>query len=204
MKGKKAGLKMAIRLVAIACITATVELLLLNLGEWKMLIDPDLERNREYTLADCTKMNWKTVNGVLQSAGDPMLILDNVGCYVERILIKTELSPDIPYIDLFYTNENYAQYGDVVLRAEKPGSEEIVAIRDRVLDLRIDLGDDPGTELREFSVVVNPAQIQFSIPIVIAVLLIYLTAKFLFSLQKAPDYGLRLEMKTEQTGEGER
>lgn len=189
MKHKKAGIKLGLRLILLACAAAIIELLLLNLGAWKLLLNPDMVKNCVYTLEDCEKVNWEE-GKTLRSSADPMLILSNVGCYVECLLIRTELSAPVPYIDLFYTNERYLQYGDVIHRIEEPEPEAVLAIDDQVSDLRIDLGDEPGTELYNFTVVVNPVEIEFSVPVVMAVLLIYLTAKFLFSLQKTPDYGL--------------
>lgn len=194
MKDKKAGIRLGMRLIFLSCVTAVVELLLLNLGAWKLLANPNMVKNRIYTLSNCETVNWEE-GEVLRSSTDPMLILSDVGCYVERLLIQTELSAPIPYIDLFYTNERYLQYGDVILRIEEPKSEEILTIDDQISDLRIDLGDEPGTGLYSFTVVVNPVEIKFSVPVVIAVLLIYLTAKFLFSLQETPDYGLEPESK---------
>ncbi len=194
MKRKKARIKLGLQLILLACSAAIIELLFLNLGAWKLLMDPNMVKNRVYTLADCEKVNWEE-GEVLRSSTDPMLLLSNVGCYVERLSIQTELSVPVPYIDLFYTNERYLQYGDVLRRIEEPGSEAFLAIGDQIFDLRIDLGDEPGTELYNFTAVVNPVEIKFSFPVVVAVLLIYLTAKFLFSLQKIPDYGLELDAK---------
>mgnify|MGYP001136580372 CR=1 FL=1 len=190
MKGKKAGLKLVVRLIFLACVAAVAELLLLNVGNWKLLTDSGMIKNRVYTLTDCEKVNWEETGGTIRSLYDPMLILSGVECYIERISIQTKLSPTIPYIDLFYTNESYLQYGDRILRVEEPEQEETIIIADWVSNLRIDLGDAPETELSDFVVVVNPVRIQFSFPVVVAVLLIYLAAKFLFSLQETPDYGL--------------
>lgn len=203
MKHKKARIKkLGLQLILLACAAAIIELLLLNFGDWKLLLNPNMVKNRIYTLEDCEKVNWEE-GETLCSSTDPMLILSNVECYVESLLIRTELSAPVPYIDLFYTNERYLQYGDVILRIEEPEPEEILAVGDQISDLRIDLGDEPGTELYNFTVVVNPVEIKFSVPIVVAVLLIYLTAKFLFSLQKTPDYGLgqgnAIEKQEEET-----
>lgn len=200
MKHKKAGIKLIIQLIVLACVTAVAELLLLNVGNWKLLTDSDLVKNRTYALADCEKVNWVETSG-LQSQRDPMLIIPNLDCYVDSLLIQAQLIPEIPYIDLFYTNETYLQYGDIVLREEKPSERTVFSIGDTVSSLRIDLGDDPGTELRQFAIVVNPVKLQFSVPVVVAVLLIYLSARFLFSLQETPDYGLEVGGRKVKDGE---
>ena len=67
-----------------------------------------------------------------------------------------------------------------------------MSIKDYITDLRIDLGDEKGTILNDLSVIINPIEFRFSIAIVVAVLLIYVATRFLFYLQKSPNYGIEV------------
>lgn len=194
MKNKKAAGKLLFRLVILAIATSIIEIVFLNLNAWRLTLNRDLKKNLLYTLSDMETANWDEDGDGLYSQTDPILIIPSLNSYIDSIMIEADLSPAIPYIDVFYTNDAHPQYGDIVIREEELGEQVNVSIHDTVLNLRIDLGDDQGTTLRHFSVVINPVKIQFSGAIVVAVLIIYLTALFLFSLQKAPDYGLELHL----------
>lgn len=82
-----------------------------------------------------------------------------------------------------------------MIHEDNPKERTTVEIGDTVRDLRIDLGDDAGTTLHSIKVTINPEEFQFSISVLVAVVIIYFCCKYLFGLQKAPDYGLKTETK---------
>ena len=191
MKSGKIMRGILLRLTFLAFIGVAFSLIVLNVGNVKYMLNDSLQRNRRYTLSASEKINWTAGSLPIYSEKDPILVFPHLNCYVENISLEMILEPEIPYIDVFYINEEHPKYGDTVLRIENPDLNTTVAIDDMVSDLRIDLGDDAGITLSAFSVIVNPVKLKFSWSIVAAVELIYWCGKFLFFLQRTPEYDLQ-------------
>ena len=187
--------KSVFQAIILVTLVAILQVFLLNLDYWKYQFSDNSISNMTYELGDFEVTNWQVTETALRSEKDPILVLPNISCNVDRILIETQLTPTIPYLEVFYVNDVHTQYGEVVIHEDNPKERTTVEIGDTVKDLRIDLGDDPGTKLDYIKVTVNPEEFQFSISILVAVVIIYFCCKYLFSLQKAPDYGLNAEIK---------
>lgn len=187
--------KSVVQVIILVILAAILQVLLLNLDYWKYQFSDNSISNMTYELGDFEVANWQVTETALCSEKDPILVLPNISCNVDRILIETQLTPTIPYLEVFYVNDVHTQYGEVIIHEDNPKECTTVEIGDTVRDLRIDLGDDAGTILDSIKVTVNPEEFQFSISILVAVAIIYFCCKYLFGLQKAPDYGLNAEIK---------
>lgn len=187
--------KSIVQAIILVVLVAILQIILLNLDYWKYEFSDNSISNITYELGDFEAANWQVTETALLSEKDPILVLPNISCNVDRIMIETQLTPTIPYLEVFYVNDVHTQYGEVIIHEDNPKECTIVEIGDTVRDLRIDLGDDPGTKLDSIKVTVNPEEFQFSISILVAVVIIYFCSKYLFGLQKAPDYGLNVEIK---------
>ncbi len=178
------------KLFLILLATSIIQLLLCNAGNLKYVLNKELVCNRMYTLSDFAVANWtQTAVGYI-SEPDPILAIDGVDCQIDDIHIQTQTAPALPYVEVFYINEQMPQYGNVILHEEVTDGEVVVSINDFVQSLRLDLGDDAGTELTELTVTINPVQVVFYPYVEVAIIVIVVAMKGLFSLQKSPDYGL--------------
>lgn len=187
--------KSVVQAIILVIFAAILQVFLLNLDYWKYKFSDNSISNITYELGDFEAANWQVTETALLSEKDPILVLPNISCNVDRILIETQLTPTIPYLEVFYVNDVHTQYGEVMIHEDNPKERTTVEIGDTVRDLRIDLGDDAGTTLHSIKVTINPEEFQFSISILVAVVIIYFCCKYLFGLQKAPDYGLKTETK---------
>lgn len=180
-----------IRLLIVAAIASVLQLILWNWSNWKFLLDHSTQKNVVYTLQDFETQNWAETGSQMTSSHDPMLIRDGVDGYVRQVRIDLDADPMPPYIQVYYTNSAHPSFdGEAVVTAQPVSAVTVIDVNDDVQSMRVDLGDDPGTALRAINVTVNPVELHFSISIVVAAELIYLCGKLLFSLQRAPDYGL--------------
>lgn len=158
---------------------------------WKN-IDPSFSANHVYGISDFERVNWiEQDDGSLLSDPDPMLVLMECNFYTDEIYIEADAVPELPFVDIFYTNETYKVFGEKYLHIEDVESNcATITINDNIQSLRIDLGDYPNYILTGLKVVINPAEIDPSISRILAMILIYWCGAFLFSLQKMPDYHL--------------
>ena len=193
--------KDALRIAMLLLVATVLQLSMLNWEFWKYHLDDTAVYNKEYHLEDLEVANWVETSTHLVSLEDPILVLPGVACRVNEVRIQVDAEPEIPYLDLFYINEEHQQYGEIVLRADAPGQDVTVSVDDMVQDLRIDLGDDPGTALQSITITINPTEFRFSPQILVAVVILYVCGKFLFGLQRAPDYGLTDDINAEDNQE---
>lgn len=183
-------MKVAKKALVILLIAVAMELFIFN---FQPVCDRVLGRenlNEIYTLADFETINWTETADGLISGYDPMLILDGVNTQVHSLRIFSDCLGQVPYVNVFYTNDHYLQFGDgpVLLEMVESGNAVEIAVNDTVENLRIDLGDQAGVALNQLTVIVNPSAIQISIARIVAIILIAFFAEFLFSLQRYPTY----------------
>jgi len=182
--------KDVLRIAMLLLVAAVLQISMLNWEFWKYRMDETAVYNKEYHLEDLEIANWSETSTHLVSLEDPILVLPGLACWVNDVRIQVDTEPEIPYLELFYINEELLQYGEVILRTDTPGQDVTVSLDDMVQDLRIDLGDDPGTALQSISITINPTEFRFSPQILVAIVIIYACGKFLLGLQQSPDYGL--------------
>lgn len=189
-------MKLLKQIVALTLVALFLELGVFNFSAMKMRLSSNPLKNESYILADCTQINWVQNGGDLISQPDPQLILETLNGKIEKIELSYEAEGNLPYIDLFYTdNVTTAFSGDAMLRVEglDPTGGSISLNWD-VTALRIDLGDEPGLRVKDFHLVVNPAVVKISMVRIVTVFLLFFVGKFLFSLQRAPEYDLQEDM----------
>ena len=167
-----------------------LQLFFLNLDYWAYKLDQNSIYNVEFTLTDMEVANWDRDGQRLTSRVDPIIVLPNVQCQIDRLRIQFRTEPEIPYLELFYINEVYPNYGEIIIHESLSGNDIIVEIGDYVQDLRIDLGDDAGITLYDLVITINPIKIQFFPATLVAIVVLYFCSKFLFYLQKSPNYDL--------------
>lgn len=179
------------RFLVIILIALIIEIGVINFSNICMLLDDNLIKNKEIMLSNIETINWeKTSENTIVSKLDPMLIIRNINMYVKNIRIIGETTQDIPYIDIFYTNNNIKNFnGNNVIRENEIIKDDIIVeIKKDVNDLRIDLGDAKGTEMNNLKIILNPARLNFNIYRVIAIISIYYLGLFLSYIQKNPNY----------------
>lgn len=171
-----------------------IELIIFNYVEVKNELNSSVQKNIVYNIKDIKKVNWSMKNRKLISNLDPILELENLNTEVKNINIQLKGKNNIPYIDLFWTEEkNEVFNADKIQRINTNikgnfNQEIKIELNKQVQDLRIDLGDNPGLELDEIKITINYSHIRLNYARIIAMLLIYITSKFLFSLQQNPKY----------------
>jgi len=181
-----------LRFCVVALAAVAIELVFFQGLNIVKLLWPGYQANILLSLDDFEIANWvRREDGTLESGLDPILVTGRLDARVDVIEVTALASKQIPYIDIFYINEEHPQYGELHLHNElKDGNSSVFTLDDDVDNLRIDLGDDAGVILRELTVRINPVEFRPSLSRIIAVILIYWSGVFLFSLQKMPDYHL--------------
>ena len=182
---KKVKMLLTIMLVAVV-----MEVLFFNFTPIWDRISGRTNLNEVYSLLDCQAVNWVQVDDTLVTGSDPMLILEKINHEIREVRIESDCLEEIPYVNLFYTNDRYLQFGEgpVILQTVEDSDVITININDTVKDLRIDLGDTEGIVLHEITVTVNPSQFQISVSRITAIILIICCGKFLLSLQRHPSY----------------
>lgn len=189
MKKEKRFLRLRTFLVVFT-VAILVELCFLNGSALLKLASGDPLTNSTYTLEDFLPANWMEIDNGLRSMEDPILVIPNLEGKVDSIQIEVKASPDIPYIDLFYTDETSEEFnGNMYIHCDTVSDGKTdISVGQYVKNLRVDLGDAPGTELYSLTMVVNPAEMNISLFRVGTVLALYYIAVFLFSLQRPAEY----------------
>lgn len=180
------------RIIMVLIIACCVEVFGINFFNTLSLFDNSVEKNIEYTLQDMQMVNWSQENEHLISQYDPNLIVEDVDVFIKKIKLDISSNQEIPYIQVFYTNnENKNFNGELLVEYGQPVAGEVeITVNQYVKNLRIDLGDEEGIILDNIKVIINPINFNFSISRIIAMILIYLLSAGLFYLQKNPDYNI--------------
>lgn len=183
------NMKLIYKVVIVLLIGVTLELGYFNFDYFREYMDKSTKKNILYTMGQMEIQNWTTTDTGLVSEIDPMLIIRGVDTKVKRIKLEVKTQKPTDYILLFYTNETIPIFNDS--DSILYNVNEVQVIDKYVKDLRIDIGDKAGTKLEHIEVIINPMNFIFSISRIIAILMIYLLGRFLFTIQQSPDYGLK-------------
>lgn len=180
------------RIIMVLIVACCIEIFGINFFHILNVFDNSVEKNIEYTLQDMQKVNWSQGVPYLISKYDPNLIIENVNVFTKKIKLDISSNQEIPYIQVFYTNNENENFNEKLLvEYEQPVVGEIeISINQYVKDLRIDLGDEEGVILDNINVIINPTDFNFSISRVVAMILIYFLSIGLFYLQKNPEYNV--------------
>ena len=172
-----------------------LEMLFFNFQPIKDRIMSNKLLNQKYELSDFEQHNWSVSGEVIVSAADPILVLHDLNYYVSSVAIQYKVQGALDRIDLFYVDEQHPVFsGEALIQTQvkKPEDTRIIYLGKTIQKLRIDMGDISGLVLEEFVVVLNPSIIHLSVARIVTMLIIFYTAKILFSLQKSPDYSCLL------------
>lgn len=150
---------------------------------------PQLELNAEIL----TFQNWEgSAADGYTSLPDPMIYIERLQVPVDTITITTDLTPLPSEYTLFYTTEAGEGFN-----AEKMLTLAPVTGKDRfdlglwVESIRIDPGEEAGTALHEFTLLLNDARWHISVSRIVAMLVIWWGTAGLMALQRPADYGIR-------------
>ena len=159
--------------------------------------DKNLDKDIIYTIEQLSKSNWEFKDNALISNVDPILEVSGINMEVKSVDIILSGKGNLPYIDIFSIKTEGEQFsGDNVERVTTNISGNFtnkikVNVNKFIAGLRIDLADEKGLELDNVTIVINPSKLKISYARLITMLLILLTSKFLFALQRNPKYNQR-------------
>lgn len=180
----------------IIIISILLEVGFFNFSNIALTLDKSLDKNISYSLNEMEAINWKKDDKRLVSELDPMLIINNLNKYIRNIKIIVDASSPIMSTTIFYTNkENEVFNGHaLILYNNQLIDTATIEVNKDVRDLRIDLGDLDGLELKSIKVIINFVQFNFSVSRVVAMVLIYMCGYALSALQKSPDYEVKNQL----------
>lgn len=178
--------------IFILFLSIIIEFCVFNFINISEILDNSLKKNIAFSLEDAKLSNWEKNNTEYISEFDPMIVYNNIDMYIKKIEIKTSMNKKVPYIDIFYTNKNEPEFnGKMLLKINEVNQDtNVLIVNQYAKDIRIDIGDEAGVSLSDFSIIINPTKINFKLSRVVAIVLIYYMSVGLFSLQKSPDYDI--------------
>lgn len=182
------------KMLLVIMIPLLLEICVFNFMYMINKFDKTLDKDIVYDIEDFDKTNWEIENNVLISNIDPILELYKIDTEVKNIDIMISGVGNLPYIDIFYTKiQNESFSGDNLDRITTNISGNLnkkvnIKLNKFISKLRLDLADEKGLELKDITIIINPSKLRINYARLIAMWLIYLTSKFLFSLQKNPKY----------------
>lgn len=198
MEAKK-WIKAVATTLVLGFIALFVEVVSLNGAVILKMMNTEYPKNNVYTIEDFEKQNWDLKEGTWFTGRDPMLIKTDLNYEIDEIYIEVSMKPQSPYVQVFYANSAHPYWDvDASALAEVTELSATIPIHNFVQDLRIDLGDDINCSLESLKITVNPTKLTFSFPILVAVVLIYLSGSFLFSLHRPPDYSVLTEIEPQE------
>ncbi len=188
------GLLKELRRAVIVLLTAAfIEIYFINGDFWLLYLNKSVKQNICVGLNETELLNWNTDGGTLVSMPDPIILVNDINTEVKTVSIKVDAEGDIPYVDMFYINDEHTVPANENLIKTygpfKDGKLE-VDINEYAEILRIDLADAEGLELNNIDIVINENFFSFSFARFFAIIILYYAAVFLFGLQRSPDYNI--------------
>lgn len=185
-------LKKFLKIILLIIFALTLELGYFNLNYFISYLNKNQNNNIRYSLNDVTFNNWERLNEKEYiSYTDSNIIIENLDTYVDEVYIEYNVNTQIPVIDVFYTIDNNQYFtADNMITINNPNDKLTMNINKYVASLRVDLSDLEGLIIDEFTIIINPIELKFNIYRVIAMIMIYVSFKSLFLLQKNPKYDI--------------
>lgn len=166
-----------------------LEVLIFNYKELKIFINSSLDKNINVDLSKVTYINWDNSSELLVSQLDPMIVIKDIDTKVKNINLMLDMSKQEESMSIFYTSSPEEQFSaDKMLVCNVKKGENRIQLDENVYSLRMDIGEEAGTELYDYNVTLNKYKFHFSLARMIAILAIYFGAIGLFRLQDSPDY----------------
>lgn len=176
---------LAKRLLIVFILAVSIEAILFQMPYWSMRWN-NIPINVVYSMEDFEAEGWEKTEAGLVSQGGQHFFLRGIDTEIKTIDVSAQISPTPDYILLFYTTEDGELFSDS--KCVLCSNESQTKLDQHVRDIRLDFSNVPGLELENFSIVINRAAFNFSWSRVIAILMIYLTAKVLFYIQRPMNY----------------
>lgn len=180
--------------VIVLTLIFSIELIFFNFNNLANLSNSSINKNVVYNSESIEFLNWNKENKFYVSNNDPIMVINNINMEVTDIIVSIKGEGIVPYVDIFSIKASNINLSEddlirIPILIEGRFSRNIrVNVDEYIGDLRIDLAEESGVELEDISVIINPSIIFISYARIIAMILIYITSKFLFSLQKNPKY----------------
>lgn len=181
------------RIAAVVVGAALLELFYFNASYFWESWKRERPNNVEYSMSDLGTVNWEKTPQGLRSQADPILYRTGVDMDVAKVEITAHTDRDIPYVFVFYTDEAYPEFCEqtmVAAQKEEKTGTFTAQLPGAIHDIRVDLGDDPGLELYEVTLCINPLRLEFSIARFVTMLVVCFGFWGLTRLQGAPEYNL--------------
>ena len=199
MKGKHTLNKakyILIQFLAITLVALCLELFVFNFQSVRERFSSTPVKNCTLTLEDFEKINWTELHGVYISEPDPILVIEGLQTQVDRLTLSFQAEGTVPYVDFFYSNDEFPAFSSDLMTRVQTLDATVITVTPHALvnDLRVDLGDDTGVRLHGITVTINSTEVHLSTARIVAIIAIYFVGKFLFSLQREPDYGLSTQL----------
>ena len=181
------------RLIFVIFFACIIELGVINFTNIIGLLSNE-NNNIVYDMSSIETNNYDVDDEGIVSKFDPMIIIKDINSNVKKFKIELNSNEEIPYIDIFYTNNDLPVFNEqlIVHYTNPVHNIAYIKLNKYVKDLRVDLGDNAGVRINNIKIIINPYKVDFSISRVIAMIMIYYTANTLLKLQKNP-YSKRKE-----------
>lgn len=189
----KKAFKYIWRILIVALVSALIESFVFNIDYFIVKAKSDSRVNIVLKTEDFTVYNWDADNGKMVSMYDPILAVEDFNGYIDTIKIQLLVDGYLPYVDVYYSNEENPVMGeDTQFRLAElcEDGSYYVRVDKYVEELRIDLGDEAGLILDDISVLINENVFSFSLARFVTMNLIYWFAVLLFAAQRLPKYNI--------------
>lgn len=147
----------------------------------------------EFSAGDLSFMNWTETEDGWISQADPMIMLENLSVMADTFTIRLTAQPQPDSYTIFYTEgvETFSEK-NMIITTDMTGNDTF-PLGQRISAIRVDPGEEAGIVLQDVTFIFNNPSWDISISRIVAMLVIWWGTKFLMSLQKAPDYGLKVD-----------
>lgn len=182
-----------------------LELFYFNAAYFYNTLQGERPYNVVFSLTDLEVLNWEKISSGLRSQPDPILFRQEINMDVTTVEIEARTNQPIPYVFVFYTNEVYPEFCEqtMVLADDKGEGVFIAQLPGQIQNIRVDLGDDPGLELYDLTLCLNPLRFKFSVARFVAMLVICFGFWGLTRLQSSPEYILKKTEDSNLRNDGE-
>jgi len=135
-------------------------------------------------------VNWEQADNRYISLSDSQIIWLDTDRHVRSFRVEYYPPSQASGIEFFYTNDlNPFFSAETLVSVPEIAEGSFTVITNMHMnDLRVDLVEEAGFVLERVSITLNPADLDFSVSRIVAVIIIYLGIKLLFGIQKIPAY----------------
>lgn len=186
--------KKIIKYSTVLLVAIIIELAFFDFADISNIISNNKMQIHDKTLfiADAQLINWDVGEEIYISKNDPIILFEGINNKINNFKIKVDSKQKLENITVFYTKNKSGLAGEPyqLSPVKLINNEGNIKIDDYIYSLRIDLSENEGLKIGDFSIILNPTKLDFSISRVVAMLVIYFSTGALFRLHKSPEYGI--------------